>query len=197
MKVPVYQKQTAPAVPAVAQGRVARPAAQDFAQNNYNRLAQWSSTLTHLPKAADTFADKFLRALVPQGAKGRTPKNPSREEETLSQAVQSAKQEALQKERLEEQTLQDNATAGGLGARAAAVASVAGGADPTHAAATPKGRLLAGPTGQCFRRTDARGRTASGGHVAGFWGAVAASGAARGLKPVGFSSGGKIRKRLV
>lgn len=110
MKVPVYQKQTAPAVPAVAQGRVARPAAQDFAQNNYNRLAQWSSTLTRLPKAADTFADKFLRVLVPQGAKGRTQKNPSREEETLSQAVQSAKQEALQKERLEEQTLQDNAT---------------------------------------------------------------------------------------
>lgn len=34
MKVPVYQKQTAPAVPAVAQGKVARPAAENLRKTN-------------------------------------------------------------------------------------------------------------------------------------------------------------------
>ena len=64
MKVPVYQKQTAPAVPAVAQGKVARPAAENFAQNQYTRLAQWSDTLRNLPGAVDNFADKFLRPVA-------------------------------------------------------------------------------------------------------------------------------------
>ena len=76
MKVPVYQKQTAPAVPAVAQGNVARPAAENFAQNQYTRLAQWSDTLRNLPGAVDNFADKFLRALVPNGGLSGTQKKP-------------------------------------------------------------------------------------------------------------------------
>lgn len=110
MKVPVYQKQTAPAVPAVAQGNVARPAAENFAQNQYTRLAQWSDTLRNLPGAVDNFADKFLRALVPNGGLSGTQKKPSREADTLSRAVQSAQESARQKARQDEQAVQENAT---------------------------------------------------------------------------------------
>ena len=110
MKVPVYQKQTAPAVPAVAQGKVARPAAENFAQNQYTRLAQWSDTLRNLPGAVDNFADKFLRALVPNGGLSGTQKKPSREADTLSRAVQSAQESARQKARQDEQAVQENAT---------------------------------------------------------------------------------------
>ena len=110
MKVPVYQKQTAPAVPAVAQGKVARPAAENFAQNQYTRLAQWSDTLRNLPGAVDNFADKFLRALVPNGGLSGTQKKPSREADTLSRAVQSAQESARQKARQDEQAVQEKAT---------------------------------------------------------------------------------------
>ena len=110
MKVPVYQKQTAPAVPAVAQGNVARPAAENFAQNQYTRLAQWSDTLRNLPGAVDNFADKFLRALEPNGGLSGTQKKPSREAATLSRAVLSAQESARQKARQDEQAVQENAT---------------------------------------------------------------------------------------